>query len=381
MKLLRFDPELCTLCGACIDKCPFGAITMEKTGITLNENCRMCGVCVRQCQSKALYFEQKAGGEDKSTWNGILVYAEQERGKVHPVVFELIGEARKLAKKVGYKVYAVMVGTNGTAENAKELLPYGVDEVFVYGHEGFAGFKADCYADAVADCISKLRPSVVLVGGTSLGRSLAPRLSTRFHTGLTADCTKLEMKSNTDLVHSAETSWPRSSSANPVRSLLRSAIKSWTGRKRWRNRLVKLPSAMYQRIWFVPASRYFPRKYWSMCAPLRRKMYWWLQDAELTELLGGQLCFTRPMVEDGYGDTAHQIGLSGRTVKPKLILTFGVSGAIQFTACMNSAECIVAVNNDPEAPIFNIADIAIKDDLYAVLPEFLNDVKNRKDGE
>ena len=110
MKLLRFDPQLCTLCGACIDKCPFGAITMEKTGITLNENCRMCGVCVRQCQSKALYFEQKAGGEDKSTWNGILVYAEQERGKMHPVVFELIGEARKLAKKVGYKVYAVMVG-------------------------------------------------------------------------------------------------------------------------------------------------------------------------------------------------------------------------------------------------------------------------------
>ena len=283
MKLLRFDPELCTLCGACIDKCPFGAITMEKTGITLNENCRMCGVCVRQCQSKALYFEQKAGGEDKSTWNGILVYAEQERGKVHPVVFELIGEARKLAKKVGYKVYAVMVGTNGTAENAKELLPYGVDEVFVYGHEGFAGFKADCYADAVADCISKLRPSVVLVGGTSLGRSLAPRLSTRFHTGLTADCTKLEMKSNTDLVQIRPAFGGNImaqiviSESRP--SLLRSAIKSWTGRKRWRNRLVKLPSAMYQRIWFVPASRYFPRKYWSMYAPLRRKMYWWLQDA------------------------------------------------------------------------------------------------------
>ena len=102
---------------------------------------------------------------------------------------------------------------------------------------------------------------------------------------------------------------------------------------------------------------------------------------ELAELLGGQLCFTRPMIEDGYGDTAHQIGLSGRTVKPKLILTFGVSGAIQFTACMNSAECIVAVNNDPEAPIFDIAHIAIKDDLYTVLPELVKNVKNRKDGE
>lgn len=97
-------------------------------------------------------------------------------------------------------MYGVMVGSEGTKEKAKRLLEYGVDEVFVYEHKGFEGFRADCYADAVADCISHLKPSVVLIGGTSLGRSLAPRLSTRFHTGLTADCTKLEMKDNTDLV-------------------------------------------------------------------------------------------------------------------------------------------------------------------------------------
>lgn len=121
-------------------------------------------------------------------------------GAIHPVVYELIGEARKLAAKVGYSVYGVMVGSEGTKEKAKRLLEYGVDEVFVYEHKGFEGFRADCYADAVADCISHLKPSVVLIGGTSLGRSLAPRLSTRFHTGLTADCTKLEMKDNTDLV-------------------------------------------------------------------------------------------------------------------------------------------------------------------------------------
>ena len=103
--------------------------------------------------------------------------------------------------------------------------------------------------------------------------------------------------------------------------------------------------------------------------------------SELAGLLGGQLCFTRPMVEAGYGDTAHQIGLSGRTVKPKLILTFGVSGAIQFTACMNGSECIVAVNQDEEAPIFKIASICIKDDLYQVLPALITELKNRKDGE
>ena len=115
-------------------------------------------------------------------------------------MFELIGEAKKLAAKVDYPIYGVMVGGKGTAENAVKLLEYGVDEVFVYEHEGFEGFRADCYADAAADCISHLKPSVVLIGGTSLGRSLAPRLATRFHTGLTADCTKLEMRENTDMV-------------------------------------------------------------------------------------------------------------------------------------------------------------------------------------
>ncbi|RHS82895.1 electron transfer flavoprotein subunit alpha [Clostridium sp. AM42-4] len=395
MKLLRFDPELCTLCGACIDKCPFEAITMEKKGITLNENCRMCGVCVRQCQSKALYFEQKAGGEDKSTWNGILVYAEQERGKVHPVVFELIGEARKLAKKVGYKVYAVMVGGAGTAENAKELLTYGVDEVFVYEHEGFNGFKADCYADAVADCISKLRPSVVLVGGTSLGRSLAPRLSTRFHTGLTADCTKLEMKANTDLVQIrpafggnimaqivisesrpqfATVRYKVMDRAQKVEKVSGKITMCNVTEDMVRSRIEVLSAKVLEHVRSIEEE--------DVLVVAGRGADKALDELkELAELLGGQLCFTRPMIEDGYGDTAHQIGLSGRTVKPKLILTFGVSGAIQFTACMNSAECIVAVNNDPEAPIFDIAHIAIKDDLYTVLPELVKNVKNRKDGE
>ena len=96
---------------------------------------------------------------------------------------------------------------------------------------------------------------------------------------------------------------------------------------------------------------------------------------ELADALGGQLCFTRPMVEAGYGDSAHQIGLSGRTVKPKLIITCGVSGAIQFTSCMNASECIVAINKDPEAQIFGIAHYCIVDDLYKVVPELVNKIR------
>ena len=200
MELLKFDMSRCDLCGQCIEKCPFGALRMEKDGVSVNEKCRMCSVCVKTCPHRAIRFEQKAKAFDKSKWRDILVYAEQEDGGLHPVVFELIGEARKLAEKVGYSVSCVIVGGQGTRENAEKLLPYGVKEVFVYQHPGFEGFKADCYSDAVADCISTMKPSCVLIGATACGRSLAPRLSTRFHTGLTADCTELQMKENTDLV-------------------------------------------------------------------------------------------------------------------------------------------------------------------------------------
>lgn len=395
MKFLKFDPKNCDLCGSCIEKCPFSAISMGKEGIELNENCRMCGVCVRECPHQALYFEQESRGEDKSKWNGILVYAEQERGEIHPVVYELIGEARKLAAVVGYKVYAVLVGADGTAANAEKLLPYGVDEVFVYEHKGFEGFKADCYADAVADCISDLKPSVVLVGGTSLGRSLAPRLSTRFHTGLTADCTKLEMKENTDLVQIRP-----AFGGNIMAQIVidRSRPQFATVRYKIMDKAEKVENPT-GKVTICPVSdRMVKSRIEVLSAEVLEHVKTIEEEdvlvvagrgadkaidqlKELADILGGQLCFTRPMVEAGYGDNTHQIGLSGRTVKPKLILTFGVSGAIQFTACMNGSECIVAVNNDPEAPIFKLATICVKDDLYEVLPAMIQQLKARKDGE
>lgn len=395
MQFLKFDSELCTLCGVCTDKCPFGAISMGEKGITVNENCRMCGICVRECPSHALHFEQKARGEDKSKWNGILVYGEQERGKLHPVVLELIGEAKKLAAKVNYPIYGVMVGGKGTAENAAKMVEYGVDEVFVYEHEGFEGFRADCYADAAADCISHLRPSVVLIGGTSLGRSLAPRLATRFHTGLTADCTKLEMRDNTDMVQIRPAFGGNImaqiiiTESRPQFATVRYKVMDKAQKAEHpagKITLCKVADSMLQSGIEVLSSKVLEHvksiEEEDVLVVAGRGAVNAIDSLrELAGVLGGQLCFTRPMVEAGYGDTAHQIGLSGRTVKPKLILTFGVSGAIQFTACMDGSECIVAVNSDPEAPIFKIANICVQDDLYQVLPALLEELKNRKDGE
>ena len=129
MEFLKFDINKCVLCGVCVEKCPFGALTIEGNGIVVGDACRMCGLCVRNCPEKAIRFEQKAKSFDKDKWKNFLIYVEQERGEIHPVTFELIGEARKMAVKVGYQVNCVIVGGKGTKENAEKLLPYGVDNV------------------------------------------------------------------------------------------------------------------------------------------------------------------------------------------------------------------------------------------------------------
>lgn len=397
MELLKFDMSRCDLCGKCIEKCPFGALRMEKNGITVNEKCRMCSVCVKTCPQKAVHFEQAANSVDKSKWRDILVYAEQENGDIHPVVYELIGEARKLAAKVGYDVKCVIVGGEGTEQNAAKLLPYGVKEVFVYQHPGFEGFKADCYSDAVADCISTIKPSAVLIGATACGRSLAPRLSTRFHTGLTADCTELQMKENTDLVQ-IRPAFGGNIMAQIVITNFRPQFATVRYKVMDKAKKVDKPTGT---VTLCKTTDLMVRSGIDIIerAAITRAKSIEEEDVlvvagrgvktakdvemvrELATLLGGQLCFTRPMVEGGFGDAAHQIGLSGRTVKPKLIITCGVSGAVQFTACMNTAQTIVAINTDPEAQIFRIAHYRIVDDLYQIVPDLIQRIKAAKEAE
>ncbi len=394
MEFLKFDINKRVLCGVCVEKCPFGALSFEDNGIVVGDTCRMCGMCVRQCPEKAISFEQKAGSFDKDKWKDFLIFVEQERGDIHPVAFELIGEARKMASKVNFKVKCVIAGGAGTIENAHKLLDYGVDQVFAYEDESLEGFRADCYTDVVAECIAAQKPSSVLIGATALGRSLAPRLATRFHTGLTADCTTLDIRSNTDMVQI------RPAFGGNIMAqigITKSRPQFATVRYRVMDTAEKIENPQGEVVvcpvneeMAIPGSRFSSRvidkikniededvlvvagrgvrneKDVEMCG-------------ELAKALGGQLAFTRPMVENGFGDVAHQIGLSGRTVRPKLIITCGVSGAIQFTSCMTGSDCIVAINNDSEAQIFNVADYCIVDDLYQVVPELTELIKNRKE--
>ncbi|MBQ9263670.1 MAG: FAD-binding protein [Clostridia bacterium] len=381
----------CTGCGLCQSNCPFGAIDMKNGKPDLNAACKVCGICVKNCPEKAiLKLETKVDSVDKSKWNDILVFAEVSGGRLHPVCLELIGKARELAKNVNYKVKAVLVGS-GVSAFAEELRHYGVSEIAVYDDPALSYFRADAYASCVEDYIKYAHPSVVLVGATSLGRSLAPRLSTRFHTGLTADCTKLELRENTDLVQIRP-----AFGGNIMAQIITTNTRPQFATVRYK---VMNPPMRQEEA----AGNIVPRKIpkavadcKSSCVsvqPIPPKQS--ISDAEilvvggrglqkesdldmikeLAQLLGGDWATTRPLVEKGWSTNDRQIGLSGRTVRPRLIITCGVSGAIQFTACMNGSDHIVSINTDKDAPIFDVAHIAIVGDLYEIVPALIKQLK------
>ena len=381
----------CTGCGLCSQVCPFGAIEMKDGKPELNAACKVCGICVKNCPEKAiLKLETKVDSVDKSQWNDILVFAEVSGGRLHPVSLELIGKGLELARPVGYRVKAVLVGC-GVTGFAEELRHYGVSEVAVYDDEALSYFRADAYAACVEDYIKYAHPSVVLVGATSLGRSLAPRLSTRFHTGLTADCTKLELRENTDLVQIRPAFGGNimaqiiTTNTRPQFATVRYKVMNPPARNEVASGVIvnrKIPKGVAEsKASCVSVQPIPPKKSISDAEILVVGGRGLQKEAdlemikELARLLGGDWATTRPLVEKGWNTNDRQIGLSGRTVRPRLIITCGVSGAIQFTACMNGSDHIVAINTDKNAPIFDVAHVAIVGDLYEIVPALIKQLK------
>lgn len=381
----------CTGCGLCQQNCPFGAIDMKDGKPELNAGCKVCGICVKNCPEKAiLKLETKVESVDKSQWNDILVFAEVSGGRLHPVGLELIGKAQELAKPIGFKVNAILIGS-GVSAYAEELRHYGVSEVAVYDDPALSYFRADAYAACAEDYIKLRKPSVVLVGATSLGRSLAPRLSTRFHTGLTADCTRLELRENTDLVQIRPAFGGNimaqiiTTNTRPQFATVRYKVMEQPARQTEASGEIlprKLPRGVGEsKVTHVSTVPVPAGKSISDAEILVVGGRGLQKEAdlgmvkELAALLGGDWAVSRPLVEKGWATNERQIGLSGRTVRPKLIITCGVSGAIQFAACMKASDHIVAINTDPEAPIFDVAHIAMVGDLYEILPRMIEKLK------
>ena len=374
---------------ALISLCPFGAISYENGRLDISSGCKMCKMCVRK-GGGLVEFEEEVKGIDKSLWTGICVYADCSGGKIHRVTYELIGKARELAKVTGHPVYALAIGENLT-ELTKNLLRYGVDKVFVYDHPAFAHFRIEPYTEAFCDFIEKHKPSSILVGATNLGRQLAPRVAARCRTGLTADCTVLEMKENTDLVQirpafggniMAQIVTPNTrpqfctvrykvfSEPKPTEEPSGEIIPMAVSEKMLESAIEVHTAIQKPKDIDIAEAEVIVAVGRGASSDGMRT-----QAKELADLLGGVVACTRPLVESNVYDAKHQIGLSGRTVKPKLIITLGISGAVQFAAGMKSSDCIVAVNSDPAAPIFDVAHYCVVGDVNEIVPKLIERIK------
>jgi len=372
-----------------MELCPFGAISYEDGKLDISSGCKMCKMCVRK-GGGLVTFQEDARTVDKSQWTGICVFADCTGGRIHRVTFELIGKAKELAKVTGHPVWVLAIG-EGLAGCTEKLRHYGVDKIFVYDHEAFSDFRIEPYTEAFCDFIEKEKPSSILVGATNLGRQLAPRVAARCRTGLTADCTVLEMKENTDLVQirpafggniMAQIVTPNTrpqfctvrykvfSEPRPEEAASGEVVAMTVTEKMMESAIEVLETREKPRDIDISEAEVIVAVGRGASGEAIRA-----QAEELADLLGGMVACTRPLVESNVYDAKRQIGLSGRTVKPKLIITLGISGAVQFAAGMKGADCIVAINSDPNASIFDVAHYCVVGDVNEILPRLIEKIK------
>ena len=365
--------------------CPFGAISYGDGALSIGMGCKLCKLCVKQGEGAVTFEEDDARQIDKSEYTGIAVFCEHYKGSIHAVTFELLGKARELAAVTGHKVMALMIGSH-IREQARELFCYGADQVYVYDHAGLEDFLIEPYTNVFEDFIRRVKPSSILVGATNVGRSLAPRVAARIGTGLTADCTALEMTKDTDLVQirpafggniMARIMTPRH---RPQFCTVRYKIFSKPPRQQIDGTPTLLPvtdemlSSRAEILDIETKPTDVDISEADVIVQVGRGVKSKSDLAlieKLAEKLGAVMACTRPLVENNWFDAKHQIGLSGRTVKPKLLICIGVSGAVQTVAGMKGSECIIAINRDPDAPIFDVAHYGFVGDWNEIVPALL----------
>lgn len=377
--------------SALVKICPFGAMEAKDGKIEINAACRLCKLCVRKGKGVFEFVEETVSAVDKSVWRGIAVYVDHTGGKIHPVTFELIGKARELAAKINHPVFAVFLGENINRQ-AQEILHYGVDKVYVCDKKELRAFDIENYAAAFEAFVDKVKPTAILVGATPVGRQLAPRVAAHFRTGLTADCTILDVHENTDLVQIRP-----AFGGNIMAEILTPNHRPQMATVRYKimdapNRSDEISGSIEP---LEVAAEKFTSKVEVLSVTAKPKEIGIENSAvlvvagrgvkkkedlklirELAEALNGDFACTRPLVENGWLEPKRQIGLSGRTVRPKLIITCGVSGSVQFVAGMDHSEQIFAINSDPKASIFKVANYAVVGDLYEIIPKLLDKIKH-----
>ncbi|AJQ26519.1 electron transfer flavoprotein subunit alpha [Pelosinus fermentans] len=394
---IKVNQEECIACGACLSVCPFGAIVMQDEKAYITEACTACGACVDTCPVEAILREEedKVVAMDKSQYKDVWVYLEVGEGKLRNVGLELLGEGRKLADGMGQSLASVLIGHNveGLAQDA---FAAGSDKVYLVDAAELAQYNTDSYTATLFDLISNYKPSVILMGATNDGRDFGARVACRVGTGLTADCTGLGIDEATGFV-----SWTRPAfGGNIMATIICPEHRPQMGTVRpsvfkkpvldysKKGELIRVASKIKQEDMrtklidmihvctvscnleeaeiIVSGGR-------GMCKPENFSLV-----EDLANVLGASVGASRAAVDAGWKPALHQVGQTGKTVGPKIYFACGISGAIQHLAGMSSSDLVIAINKDPDAPIFKMADYGIVGDVLEVLPILTEEFKKIK---
>lgn len=409
--------DKCKGCKLCIKACPFEAIDMVGKLALINEKCTACGACIPACPFKAIEKTvEEDGPVDLSAYKDVWVYAEQRNGKLMNVALELIGEGHRLAREIGdAKVCALLVG-NKVDHLVNECYEYGADAVYLIEDPLLEKFTTDAFTKVMVDAVNEYKPEIVLYGATHIGRDLAPRVAARLNTGLTADCTRLDVKVSSYIDYAVKNTTLDVSSLDPNSddkglkqtrpafggNLMATIIcpktrpQMSTVRPGVMQKREKVEGATGELIKVKPviADSDIRTKVVEIVKSAKELVS--LTDAEIicsggrglgdsagfelikkfADKVGGVVGSSRAAVDAGWIDHSHQVGQTGTTVKPKIYFACGISGAIQHLAGMQTSDIIVAINKDADAPIFEVADYGIVGDLYKVIPQIIEEWDN-----
>jgi electron transfer flavoprotein alpha subunit len=386
MAAVRVKPELCTGCGDCVGVCPVAAIELRDGTAVITEACTACGICVSTCPVEAIEMDQvrppaPACGPSRGVW----VVAELRHGRLVGVSRELMAKGRELADRKGTELAALVFGAD-VGEPARELVALGADRVLGAEHPALAQFNDDAFVDAFAALAGEQIPEILLCGGTVFGRSFFPRVAARLGTGLTADCTSLEIDPESGILLQTRPAYggnllatiacpdrrpqmatvrPKvfpAGTADPARSGEIVIRRDWEGVIRSRTKVLEVLEEVVQTVNIADADVIVAGGRGMGSAENFRLL------EELARALGGAVAASRAPVDAGWVPYARQVGQTGKTVCPKLYIACGISGQVQHLVGMQSADVIVAINKDPEAPIFSVATYGIVGDALEIVP-------------